>query len=287
MTNPNMASVDGMSSEGRARTKQTDVQAKSEGTSRPRPTCSDITLGYNPGLWRIPDWAVHELGDVPIWFEPDYHQLPAWFLPERSEVRAILPDLQLMQLLMRVPGLRRNPREVRPDPPGMEDLIALAEESGLPRAAGSGEYRPTMETIYVPIANELPSECFGAGLGKFGYGFRAVARIVSMPSGSNELGSFERTIRGREPDDSEWDVPGEKEKLYELWHLTLLKHLFYVGTPPVNTPRPEPITQDDARLAVDILQLVVYGVTSRRQDFEKLLQQVKDKHAYHEQKAAS
>jgi hypothetical protein len=287
MNNSKTTSVQDAPSEGGARAKHTDAHAQSEGTSPPRPTRSDITLGYNPGLWRIPDWGVHEPGDVPPWLEPDYHQLPDWFLPERPEVQAVLPDLQLMQLLMRIPALRLNPREVRTDPPGIEDLIALAEESGLPRAAGSGEYRPTMETIHVPIANELPSECFGAGLGKLGYGFRAVARIVSHPSGSSELDAFEQSIRGREPDSSEWDAPGEKERLYSLWHLELLKHLFYVGTPPVYAPRTEPIAQDDARLAVDILQLVVYGVTSRRQDFENLLQQVKDKHAYHQQKAAS
>lgn len=82
MTKSKMASVQDAPSEGRAQTKQTDAHAQSEGTSRPRPTCSDITLGYNPGLWRIPNWAVHELGDVPTWFEPDYHRLPDWFLPD-------------------------------------------------------------------------------------------------------------------------------------------------------------------------------------------------------------
>lgn len=187
-----------------------------------------------------------------------------------------------MQLLMRVPKLRQIRREVRDGPVGMEYMMAAL---GPPDARDRPPV-PLTKMALVSVSDELPCDCFGAGLGKLGYGFRTVARVVSYPDSSNELNSFEQTIRDREPDSPEWDAPGEKEKLYELWHLTLLKRLFYVGTPPVYASQRESPSQDQARLAVDILQLVVYGVTSRRQDFEKLLQQIKDKHAYHEQKVA-
>lgn len=283
MTDSKATSAKGMSLEGGAGAERTDAYAQCDGPSRARPTCSDITLGYNPCLWKIPNWAVHELGDVPTWFESDYRQLPDWFLPERPGVQAILPDLQLMQLLMRVPELRQNRREVRVAPVGMEDMLAAM----CPPDASNSTYVPLTKMAFVPISKELPAGCFGAGLGELGYGFRIVAFVVSRPDGRDELSSFERTIRGREPDAAEWEVPGEKERLYSLWHLELLKKVLHVGTPPVYASRPETLSKAQARLAVDILQLVVYGVTSRRQDFDKLLQQVKDKHACHEQKAAS